>query len=132
MVRSDMARAGYSLSLAVESDYTVVFFAAGSRHAPSWNWVWKAYRSLSRKYRKNLKSLVSLPLVCFHLTLIVCAVYRTLVFLFQECVLPRSLCTISLTSFSVVLLGWCHHKVCLLPSKTPFSESFTAPSSFAK
>jgi Rho GTPase-activating protein 1 len=43
----------------VESDYTVVFFAAGSRHAPNWNWVWKAYRSLSRKYRKNLKRLVS-------------------------------------------------------------------------
>ena len=42
----------------VESDYTVVFFAAGVRHAPSWNWVWKAYRSLSRKYRKNLKKLV--------------------------------------------------------------------------
>ncbi|KAG6910177.1 hypothetical protein DXG01_012626 [Tephrocybe rancida] len=41
----------------VESDYTVVFFAAGGRHAPAWNWVWKAYRSLSRKYRKNLKQL---------------------------------------------------------------------------
>ncbi|KIJ64597.1 hypothetical protein HYDPIDRAFT_28531 [Hydnomerulius pinastri MD-312] len=45
------------LDLYVESDYTVVFFAAGGRHAPSWNWVWKAYRSLSRKYRKNLKRL---------------------------------------------------------------------------
>jgi Rho GTPase-activating protein 1 len=45
------------LDLYVESDYTVVFFAAGARHAPSWNWVWKAYRSLSRKYRKNLKRL---------------------------------------------------------------------------
>lgn len=44
----------------VESDYTVVFFAAGSRHTPGWNWVWKAYRSLSRKYRKNLKRLVCL------------------------------------------------------------------------
>ena len=43
----------------VESDYTVVFFAAGGRHTPGWNWVWKAYRSLSRKYRKNLKKLVS-------------------------------------------------------------------------
>ncbi|KAL0960827.1 hypothetical protein HGRIS_005846 [Hohenbuehelia grisea] len=38
------------LDLYVESDYTVVFFAAGSRHTPGWNWVWKAYRSLSRKY----------------------------------------------------------------------------------
>ncbi|KAF8843406.1 hypothetical protein BDN67DRAFT_964513 [Paxillus ammoniavirescens] len=45
------------LDLYVESDYTVVFFATGGRHAPSWNWVWKAYRSLSRKYRKNLKRL---------------------------------------------------------------------------
>ena len=27
-------------------------------HTPSWNWVWKAYRSLNRKYRKNLKQLV--------------------------------------------------------------------------
>ncbi|KAF8548337.1 Rho GTPase activation protein [Imleria badia] len=45
------------LDLYVESDYTVVFFAAGGRHAPSWNWVWKAYRSLNRKYRKNLKRL---------------------------------------------------------------------------
>jgi Rho GTPase-activating protein 1 len=42
----------------VESDYTVVFFAAGGKHTPGWNWVWKAYRSLSRKYRKNLKRLV--------------------------------------------------------------------------
>lgn len=45
------------LNLYVESDYTVVFFAAGGKHTPGWNWVWKAYRSLSRKYRKNLKRL---------------------------------------------------------------------------
>ncbi|KAJ7643694.1 hypothetical protein FB45DRAFT_280069 [Roridomyces roridus] len=45
---------GY-LNLYVESDYAVVFFAAGGRHTPGWNWVWKAYRSLGRKYRKNLK-----------------------------------------------------------------------------
>ncbi|KZT23417.1 CDC42 rho GTPase-activating protein [Neolentinus lepideus HHB14362 ss-1] len=45
------------LNLYVESDYTVVFFAAGSKHTPGWNWVWKAYRGLSRKYRKNLKRL---------------------------------------------------------------------------
>ncbi|KAJ6585578.1 hypothetical protein B0H19DRAFT_981776 [Mycena capillaripes] len=47
---------GY-LDLYVESDYAVVFFAAGSNHTPGWNWVWKAYRSLNRKYRKNLKRL---------------------------------------------------------------------------
>ncbi|KAF9026899.1 hypothetical protein BDP27DRAFT_1337162 [Rhodocollybia butyracea] len=45
------------LNLYVESDYTVVFLAAGGKHSPGWNWVWKAYRSLSRKYRKNLKRL---------------------------------------------------------------------------
>ncbi|THH07715.1 hypothetical protein EW145_g3198 [Phellinidium pouzarii] len=45
------------LDLFAESDYTVVFFAAGGHHTPSWNWVWKAYRSLNRKYRKNLKRL---------------------------------------------------------------------------
>ncbi|KAJ3891785.1 Rho GTPase activation protein [Lentinula edodes] len=45
------------LDLYVESDYTVVFLAAGGKHSPGWNWVWKAYRSLSRKYRKNLKRL---------------------------------------------------------------------------
>jgi Divergent CRAL/TRIO domain len=43
----------------VEADYTVVFFAAGNQYTPGWNWIWKAYRSLSRKYRKNLKQLVS-------------------------------------------------------------------------
>lgn len=45
------------LNLYVEADYTVIFFAAGGKHTPGWNWVWKAYRSLSRKYRKNLKQL---------------------------------------------------------------------------
>ncbi|KAJ8523208.1 hypothetical protein ONZ45_g299 [Pleurotus djamor] len=45
------------LDLYVESDYTVVFFASGAKHTPGWNWIWKAYRSLSRKYRKNLKRL---------------------------------------------------------------------------
>ena len=45
---------------AVESDYTVVLFAAGGGHTPPRNWMWKAYRGLSRKYRKNLKQLVSL------------------------------------------------------------------------
>ncbi|KAI0315610.1 hypothetical protein OF83DRAFT_1131219 [Amylostereum chailletii] len=52
-----LARILSYLDLYVESDYTVVFFAAGSKHTPGWNWVWKAYRSLSRKYRKNLKRL---------------------------------------------------------------------------
>ncbi|KAG9091697.1 hypothetical protein FRC06_000450 [Ceratobasidium sp. 370] len=46
------------LDLYVENDYVVVFFAADGRHTPSWNWIWKAYRGLSRKYRKNLKRLL--------------------------------------------------------------------------
>ncbi|KAG8968694.1 hypothetical protein FRC03_006441 [Tulasnella sp. 419] len=45
------------LDLYVENDYTVVFLTAGGRYTPGWNWVWKAYRSLNRKYRKNLKRL---------------------------------------------------------------------------
>ncbi|KAF8328209.1 uncharacterized protein EI90DRAFT_3146228 [Cantharellus anzutake] len=45
------------LDLFVENDYTVVFLAAGGRYTPPWNWVWKAYRSLNKKYRKNLKKL---------------------------------------------------------------------------
>ncbi|KZS96085.1 Rho GTPase activation protein [Sistotremastrum niveocremeum HHB9708] len=45
------------LDLYVESDYTVVLLAAGSQHQPPWSWVWQAYRTLNRKYRKNLKRL---------------------------------------------------------------------------
>ncbi|KAH7322079.1 hypothetical protein B0J17DRAFT_723751 [Rhizoctonia solani] len=30
------------LDLYVENDYIVVFLAAGGRHTPSWNWIWKA------------------------------------------------------------------------------------------
>ncbi|KAF9783417.1 Rho GTPase activation protein [Thelephora terrestris] len=52
-----LARILSYLNLYVEADYTVIFFAAGARHNPGWNWVWKAYRSLNRKYRKNLKKL---------------------------------------------------------------------------
>lgn len=55
---------GFEISL-VESDYTVVFFAAGGKYTPGWNWVWKAYRSLSRKYRKNLKRLVCMSFLPF-------------------------------------------------------------------
>jgi Divergent CRAL/TRIO domain len=56
-------------SYLVESDYTVVFFAAGSKYTPGWNWMWKAYRSLSRKYRKNLKRLVCKPPLSLDVTL---------------------------------------------------------------
>ncbi|CAI2184668.1 12792_t:CDS:2 [Funneliformis geosporum] len=41
----------------IESDYTVVLFVGGAKHNPGWSWMFKAYKSLSRKYKKNLKSL---------------------------------------------------------------------------
>jgi Rho GTPase-activating protein 1 len=47
------------LALYVESNYTIIFFAApalrSAQHTPSW--VWKVYRSLGRTYRKNPKRL---------------------------------------------------------------------------
>ncbi|CAG8437320.1 3438_t:CDS:2 [Ambispora gerdemannii] len=45
------------LDLFVESDYTVVLFAGGAQHRPGWHWMFRAYKSLSRKYKKNLKNL---------------------------------------------------------------------------
>ena len=47
----------------VESDYTVVLLAAGSKFTVSLSWLWKAYRGLGRKFRKNLKKMVSVMLV---------------------------------------------------------------------
>ncbi|CAG8492172.1 1376_t:CDS:2 [Paraglomus occultum] len=44
------------LDLFVESDYSVVFFAGGAKYRPGWSWILKAYSSLGRKYKKNLKS----------------------------------------------------------------------------
>ncbi|KAI8322032.1 Rho GTPase activation protein [Martensiomyces pterosporus] len=41
----------------VESDYTVVLFAANARYNPSIKWLYTAYRRLGRKYKKNLKAL---------------------------------------------------------------------------
>ncbi|KAJ2849631.1 hypothetical protein IWW36_002494 [Coemansia brasiliensis] len=41
----------------VESDYTVVLFAASARYNPSIKWLFNAYRRLGRKYKKNLKAL---------------------------------------------------------------------------
>ncbi|KAJ2794890.1 hypothetical protein H4R20_006072, partial [Coemansia guatemalensis] len=41
----------------VESDYTVVLFAANARYKPSAKWLYTAYRRLGRKYKKNLKAL---------------------------------------------------------------------------
>ncbi|KAF9910734.1 hypothetical protein EC991_005719 [Linnemannia zychae] len=41
----------------VESDYTVVMFSGGAMYRPGWGWLFKAYRSLNRRYKKNLKAL---------------------------------------------------------------------------
>ncbi|KAI8821089.1 Rho GTPase activation protein [Fimicolochytrium jonesii] len=41
----------------VESDYVLVFFAAGSQYQPGWSFLYRAYSLLGRKYRKNLKSM---------------------------------------------------------------------------
>ncbi|KAJ2456979.1 hypothetical protein GGF42_002946 [Coemansia sp. RSA 2424] len=41
----------------VESDYTVVLFAANARYKPTVKWMYTAYRRLGRKYKKNLKAL---------------------------------------------------------------------------
>lgn len=41
----------------VESDYSVVLFAANARYKPSIKWLYTAYRQLGRKYKKNLKAL---------------------------------------------------------------------------
>ncbi|GJJ68354.1 hypothetical protein EMPS_00700 [Entomortierella parvispora] len=41
----------------VENDYTIVMFSGGAVHRPGWGWLFKAYRSLNRRYKKNLKAL---------------------------------------------------------------------------
>ncbi|CAO1613363.1 unnamed protein product [Parajaminaea phylloscopi] len=45
------------MDLFVQNDYTVVFFAGGSRYRPPWTWIWSAYRRLSRPFRKNCRRL---------------------------------------------------------------------------
>ncbi|KAG9325599.1 hypothetical protein KVV02_004901 [Mortierella alpina] len=41
----------------VENDYTIVMFSGGAIYRPGWRWLFKAYRSLNRRYKKNLKAL---------------------------------------------------------------------------
>ncbi|KAI8973421.1 Rho GTPase activation protein [Mycotypha africana] len=41
----------------VENDYVMVFFSSPARYRPGWRWLLRAYRSLDRKYKKNLKAL---------------------------------------------------------------------------
>ena len=99
------------LANTVESDYSVVFFAAGGHYTPSWNWVWKAYRSLSRKYRKNLKRLVrslSFPNICTLLTLPKYIVHSTF---FSKSELAPFIRDLHLTRRSALLACGCHHQV---------------------
>ncbi|RKP21385.1 hypothetical protein ROZALSC1DRAFT_20567 [Rozella allomycis CSF55] len=42
----------------VENDYVLIMFNAETRHRPAISWLFKAYKSLDRKYRKNLKQLI--------------------------------------------------------------------------
>ncbi|KAI9280785.1 Rho GTPase activation protein [Sporodiniella umbellata] len=41
----------------VINDYVMVFFSSPARFKPGWFWLLRAYRSLDRKYKKNLKAL---------------------------------------------------------------------------
>ncbi|XP_030027804.1 rho GTPase-activating protein 1 isoform X2 [Manduca sexta] len=43
----------------VEQDYSVVYFHYGltSKNKPPLSWLWKAYKTFDRKYKKNLKAL---------------------------------------------------------------------------
>ncbi|KAG1469752.1 hypothetical protein G6F56_003075 [Rhizopus delemar] len=41
----------------VKNDYVMVFFSSPARYRPGWFWLLRAYRSLDRKYKKNLKAL---------------------------------------------------------------------------
>ncbi|VVC94271.1 unnamed protein product [Leptidea sinapis] len=49
----------YTLDKYVEQDYSVVYFHYGlpENRNPPLSWMWKAYRTLDRKYKKNLKAL---------------------------------------------------------------------------
>lgn len=49
----------YTLDQFVESDYTLVYFHHGlnSKNKPSLGWLWTAFRTFDRKYKKNLKAL---------------------------------------------------------------------------
>ncbi|KAK0565150.1 hypothetical protein OC844_001365 [Tilletia horrida] len=46
-----------TMELFVETDYTLIYFASGGKHAVRWSWIWKTYRRIGRKFRKNLKRL---------------------------------------------------------------------------
>ncbi|PWN45420.1 hypothetical protein IE81DRAFT_190424 [Ceraceosorus guamensis] len=59
-----------ALDLFVENDYIVILFASAGRHRPGWNWLWKAYKGLTRNYRKNLKRLYIVHPTLFTKTLV--------------------------------------------------------------
>ncbi|KAI8338842.1 Rho GTPase activation protein [Blakeslea trispora] len=64
----------------VENDYVLVFFSSPARYRPGWLWLLRAYRSLDRKYKKNLKALYVL-----HLT----RMYRLIFDLANKIVSPK-------------------------------------------
>lgn len=49
----------YTLDKFVEIDYTIVYFHYGlnSKNKPPLSWMWQAFRTFDRKYKKNLKAL---------------------------------------------------------------------------
>ncbi|GAB6018723.1 hypothetical protein CHUAL_000399 [Chamberlinius hualienensis] len=49
----------YTLDQYVESDYSLIYFHHGltSKNKPSISWLWQAYKTFDRKYKKNLKAL---------------------------------------------------------------------------
>ncbi|KCV70899.1 hypothetical protein H696_01846 [Fonticula alba] len=50
----------------VENDYVIVLFYEGMRHRPSMNWLLQAYRTLDRRYKKNLKYLFIVKPTMWH------------------------------------------------------------------
>lgn len=49
----------HTLNKFVDQDYSVVYFHCGltSKNKPSLSWLWKAYKTFDRRYKKNLKAL---------------------------------------------------------------------------
>lgn len=49
----------FTLDQYVENDYSLIYFHYGltSKNKPSISWLWQAYKTFDRKYKKNLKAL---------------------------------------------------------------------------
>ncbi|QRV77927.1 Rho GTPase-activating protein 1 [Ceratobasidium sp. AG-Ba] len=123
------------LDLYVENDYVVVFLAAGGRHTPSWNWIWKAYRGLSRKYRKNLKRLLIVHPTWFSKMFVSLAgavispkFFRKITYVSTLSELARH---VPLTQIEIAPAVYTenlkHERTITLPSNTPSSSTFGVP-----